>query len=388
MKTVIVKAKQLVVKADKVLSPGMMRMDDGKITAVCTDLPIPEHAKVLDYSNMLIYPGFIDANSRLGINKEPFDYMADTRDGSDGASPLSPTLLAEDAFDPFAASLDKVRAFGITTVHAAPGPGSLIDGQSASFKMKKAETSAQMLIPDSRQMCFTVGDLPVRGNAPMKRPPMTRMSAANMLRGKLEQARAAVENHTEDAADPDAKALIPVLKKEQKARLYAHAAMDLVQALQIGKEFNLDYIICGGFEAWKTPQFWAENPVPFILTAIPFGPMMGAISGWYDFSLENAAVLHGAGCHLALTADEVTHTMQLPYMAGYFSVRGLTWADALRSITEIPAEMLGLADRIGTLEVGKDADFSVWDADALLSTSKCLASYIEGVEVYSASLCL
>lgn len=384
MKTLVVKTGQLIVKTGTILPEGMLQIEDGKITAVGQNLSIPADAELLDYSSSLIYPGFIDACSQLGVNKEPFDYMTDTRDGSDGGAPMAPGLLAEDAFDPYAATLDMVRSNGITTIHAICGPGSLIDGQSASFKLKKAETSADMRIPHSRQMCFTVGDLPVKGSAPMHKPPMTRMSAASMLRSKLSQARQALEKGTEETADPDTRALIPVLKKEQKARFYCHAAQDLAMAVSLGEEFHLDYVLSGGFEAWKLPEFWKAHPAPFLLAAIPFGPMMNLISTWYDFSLNNAGVLFKAGCPLALTASEVTHTARLPYMAGYLSTRGLDPEAALRSITEVPARILGLADRIGTLEVEKDADFTVWNGDALLSTSRCLASYIEGTAVYEA----
>ena len=384
MDTLIVKSKQLIVKAGTVIPHGCMRIDNGKITQVQADIPVPEGAKVLDYSQYLIYPGFIDACSRAGINKEPYDYMTETRDGSDGGSPYGPTLLSEDAFDPFSPVLDTIRAFGITTIHAACGPGSLIDGQSASFKLKKAETAREMLVPDSRQMCFTVGDLPVRGSVPLHRPPMTRMSAASMLRSKLALAKNALEKHQEDTADEDTKALFPVLNGQKKARLYCHAAMDLANAVELGRDFQLDYLLCGGFEAWKMPNLWKKHPVPFILSAIPFGPVQTLIKDWYDFSLDSASVLQNAGCPLALTADEVTHTARLPYIAGYLTSQGLSKDDALRSITEIPARFLHLEQKIGTLEPGKDGDFSVWNGDALLSLSRCQAVFVEGVPVYQA----
>lgn len=382
MKRTLIRSGKLVVRAGMVIPQGCMLVEDGKIAAIGQSLPCPEDVEILDFSDFLVYPGFIDAGSRLGVNKEPFDYMADTRDGSDPGDMFYPQLSAADAFNPFAKALDQVRANGVTTVQAVCGPGALMDGTGEVFKLKKAETSREMLVPGHGQLCITVGDLPAKAGSQMHRPPQTRMSAMQMLRARFDTAREILESGKEDSADPVSKALLPALKKEQKVRIYAHAAMDLTAAVKFGDKYGLDYILCGGFEAWKTPHFWEEHPVDFLLSAIPIGPMATTIKDWYDFSLDNARVLTQAGCRLALTADEVTITARLPYIAGYLTGSGLTNDRALRAITETPAAFLGIADRCGTLEEGKDADFSVWNGDALSSTSKCLAAYIEGQEIY------
>ncbi|MDO5422539.1 MAG: amidohydrolase family protein [Eubacteriales bacterium] len=384
MPVTYVKSKILYTGNGRQIPEGMLEIKDGILTAVGQNLPVPEDAILLDYSGFSIFPGLIDASSHLGINKEPFNYLTDTRDGADASDPFTPALLAEDAFDPFSPALDAARAFGITTCFAACGHSNLIDGQGASFKLKKAETSDQMLIPGSRQMNFSVGEFPVRSYAPMKRSPMTRMSANAMLREKLSKARQLLDEQKEETADPTLKALLPVLKREQKARFFCHAAQDLAMAVRFGEEFGLDFTIDGGYEAWKMPDFWKAHPVSFVLNALPFGPMQTTIKSWYDFSLDNAAILAQSGCLLALTADDVTNTARLPFMAGFLTAHGLSMDTALRAVTETPARILGLDKKTGTLEVGKDADFAVWDGHALLSTSRCLASYIEGCEVYRA----
>jgi hypothetical protein len=149
-------------------------------------------------------------------------------------------------------------------------------------------------------------------------------------------------------------------------------------------EYKLDYAIDGAFEAWRLPQTLGERRPAFVLTAFPFGPMQNGIRDKYEYRMTTAAKLAELGCPVALTVRDVSNTKMLRYLAGFAIAHGLSPEKALASITIEAARVLGLDGRIGSLESGKDADFAVFDGDALLSTTRCLATYIEGEPVYAA----
>lgn len=350
---------------------GVLLIKNGKIMALGESIPIPDEAVVIDYSDACLYPGFIDASSHLGVNKEPYNYYEDVLDGTDASGPFNAGLHSADAFDAFSPAISRARSAGITTCYIAAGHGNIIDGQGICAKLRSSDTAAGMLLPGTEQVNFTLGDLPVRSYSHKNQSPMTRMAVYQMLRDKFREA----------SGKPDDDSLAPLrllLERKLRARFYCSAAQDLERAVLLGEEFNLDFVIDGAHEAWKLPGFWREHRVPVVLNGAPFGPVLTQVAGWYDFSLENAAVLAAAGCPLSLTADESASTALLPYMAGFLISRGLPAVKALESITIRPAEVLGLQDRTGSLEAGKDADFTIYSGDALVSTSRCLGTYIEG----------
>ncbi len=381
MSITVIKAKKIVVSPDYVLTPGIMIIEDGKIQAVGTDISYPADAEVLDAGEYEVYPGFIDASSHLGINKEPFDYMEDTWDGCDAGAAMQPHLTVTDGFDPFSPALQSAREVGITTAYAAAGHGMLMDGQGICFKLRESHIAEALFLPETQQLHFCIGDYPLMGFKQKGQPPMTRMSLMDMMRGELRRVQGIIERG-EEASDPKTAVLVKALKGEIKVRVYVLAAQDIPLATKLCKEFEMDYILDGLYEAWKLPEFWEANPQTVLLNGIPFGPMQNSMAAKYEMSMDCFSVLEKAGCDIVLTADGVTTTRMLPYMAGYAVGHGLSEGHALASITSLPAKLLGLSERIGSLEAGKDADFSIYTDNALLSTSKCLATYIDGVQVY------
>lgn len=394
----------LAIKAGKIIpvtappiENGIMLVRNGMIEALGSHIQIPQDARILDFPDGWVYPGFIDACSHLGINKEPYNYFEDVLDGTDASGPFASLLHASDAFDPFSPAINRTRSAGITACCVAAGHGNIIDGQGICAKLRLSETASGMLLPGTEQVNFTLGDLPVRAYASKNQAPMTRMAVYQMLRSKFKKAASCKEPDSENwnnrknwesgenpAAVPDEELamLRALLNKKLRARFYCAAAQDIEKAVALGEEFQLDYTIDGALEAWKLPRFWETHQVPVVLNGTPFGPVLTQVAGWYDFSLTNAAVLSEAGCPISLTADEATSTALLPYMAGFLTSRGLPMQKALEAITIQPARVLGLEHRIGSLETGKDADFTIYSGNALVSTSKCLETYIEGCSVF------
>lgn len=381
MSVTVFKCEKIVASPDCTYIPGLMAVENGEIKAIGSEVEIPAGAEVVDFGAACIYPGFIDASSHLGINKEPFDYMEDTWDGCDAGAPMQPQLSVKDGFNPASPAIEKARSVGITIAYAAAGHGMLMDGLGTAFKLRESELAQDLFLADTQQLHLCIGDYPLMGLKQMGRPPMTRMSLMEMLRGELNRVKRIVEAG-EDAADEKTAILAKALRREIKVRIYVLAAQDIPLADALGKEFALDYILDGLYEAWKLPAFWKKNPQTVLLNGVPFGPMQNSMAAKYDMSMDNFTTLEQAGCEIVLTADSVTNTRMLPYMAGYAVGEGLSEQMALASITTAPARLLGLSDRIGTLEAGKDADFSVYTGNALLSTSKCLATYVDGIAVY------
>ncbi len=382
MSMTVMKAKTIIVSPDRVLTPGIMIIEDGKIKSIGMSTKYPETAEVVDAGEYEIYPGFIDASSHLGINKEPFNYMEDTWDGCDLGAAMQPQLTTADGFDPFSQAIERARAVGITTAYAAAGHGVIIDGQGIAFKLRKSETADEMFLPGTQQLHLCVGDYPLMGFKQKGQPPMTRMALMDMLYSELCRVKDVVESG-EKPADPKTVVLAKALKREIKVRVYVLAAQDIPPAVKLCEEFGLDYILDGLYEAWKLPEFWTAHAQTVLLNGVPFGPMQNSMAAKYDMSMECFSVLEEAGCDIVLTADGVTTTRMLPYMAGFAMGHGLSEKHALASITTLPAELLGLSEHIGTLEEEKDADFSIYTGNALLSTSKCVATYVDGKQVYA-----
>lgn len=372
----VVKAKKIYTVTGPVVEHGALYMEEGRIKAVSPGNDVPSDARIIDLSDFTIYPGFIDPASHLGIGKEPLNFRTEDIGSADLSNPLSPELRTEDGIDPFSPALDLVRAEGVTTCYAAPGPGSLIDGQGISFKLRHAETPKDMCIAGSEQMHFSLGDIPVTTFKAKNQAPMTRMAATHMLRKEFDRVLA----KPDDGAAP----LFRTLCGGMRARFFCLSAQDIWAAMQFADEYKLDYAIDGAFEAWRLPQTLGERRPAFVLTAFPFGPMQNGIRDKYEYRMTTAAKLAELGCPVALTVRDVSNTKMLRYLAGFAIAHGLSPEKALASITIEAARVLGLDGRIGSLESGKDADFAVFDGDALLSTTRCLATYIEGEPVYAA----
>ncbi len=366
-----IRCKKLVTVTGPVIDEGVLVIDNGKIREIGDkDTVIPEGAEVVDASDKWVYPGFIDASLRIsGIN------------GSDDS--VSPQLKIIHSVDPDGKSIEAVRFSGVTTCFAAPGPGGIIDGQGAAIKLKKAESAEEMIIPGSEQMCFTLGDETLFASKMRKRPPFTRMGLADMLRDVLTKARTAAAAE-EFSANRDRKidALIPVVKGEMTARFECLKAMDITAAVNIAEEFNLEYVIVGAFEAHKVPEFLKKHKTPVILEALPYGSRCLEFADPYDVNFESAGILEKNGNLQCITINQAGPAEMLPIFAGFATAYGLSRQGALESVTIGAARQLRLEDRIGSLEVGKDADIAVFTGDALLNTSHCHMAFVEGERVY------
>jgi imidazolonepropionase-like amidohydrolase len=298
-----------------------------------------------------------------------------------------------DSLNPFDMAVPQVVAAGITTVYTGPGSANVIGGTGNVIKLR-GRTVDEMIIPGTEGMKMALGENPKRCYGEGRKvTPSTRMGNAAVLREALVKAQnymAKVEQAKEEAAEkgkavklPDRdlqmEALGRVLRREIKARIHCHRADDIMTAIRVAEEFNLDYVIEHCTEGWKIADVLGAKHVRACV-----GPNLleAAKMELLEVNLGNCGILAKAGVKVALTVDSWSPTKWLPVQAGIMVREGMPEEEAWKSMTINPAEILGVADRVGTLEVGKDADLAIFDGHPMFTFTHCEKTIIDGVVVH------
>ena len=349
--------------------------DDGKIAAIGKSLDAPEGVEVIDAEGRLVTPGLIDAHTHLGL-KEP----------NEKVDPLVPHMRTIDGLCPDECFMDAVE-FGVTSACTGPGSCNVINGTSAAIKLD-GSMGEKMVIRYPVGMKCALGDNPIGTHGESsKRAPITRMGVIAMLRDFIIKAKNYLADKESGKTVYDAKleAMIPVLKKEIPLKIHAHKSIDILNAIKIGKEFDLDVTLDHCTDGHLIAEEIAESGYPVII-----GPCMTPKrkSEIMNKSLETPAVLYNAGVKtICITTDgpPATPVQYLAICAGLAVSRGLPMDIAFEAITINPAKVLGIADRVGSLEVGKDADVVIWTANPIVTVGAYAAvAIINGKVVYKA----
>lgn len=369
------------------LKNGTVLVENGKITAVGENLPIPEGAEIIDAKGGYITPGLIDCHTHICNFNEPRTNPGPRMDGNEGSDPITPQLRALDAINPWDWAIERVRKAGFTTVYTQPGSGNIIGGQGIAMKLK-GRTAEEMAIPGTEAMKFALGENPKRFHGlEQKRMPWTRMGTAALLRETLFKAKnysdrlKAAETDPSKAPEPDFKlnALVKVVRGEQRARIHCHRADDIMTAIRIGKEYGLDFTLEHATEGYKIADVIAENQITCVVGPLLMDPVKQEI---WETRLEDAGILTDAGVRVCLTADTGSGTAWLPMQAGLLTRRGMSEENVMKGLTIYPAEVLNLGDRIGSLEPGKDADIAIFDGNPLSNLTLCRMTMIDGEIVH------
>lgn len=366
------------------INEGVVLVDDGKIAGVgAADLAIPEGYEVIDATGKVVIPGLIDPHSHLSLFGDPSVWA--TSDGNEKSGAIQAKLRGMDSLNPQDPAIKVVREGGFTAVYTGPGSSNLIGGTGFVMKLR-GSTAEEMVIPGTEGMKMALGENPKRNYEGKTNG--TRMGNAAVLREALYKAqdymnakeRAEAEGKPLPNKDLNSEALIPVLKGEMSARIHAHRADDIMTAIRISEEFGLDYIIEHCTEGYKIPEVLAAKKVRATVGPLNMGHSKQEL---WDVSWKNPAVLAEAGVQVSLQMDTSAHTIYLPIMAGIAVKEGMKHKDAMRGITIVAAEMLGVADRMGSIEVGKDADIAIFSGDPLSNFSKCQFTMIDGVVYFN-----
>ena len=359
---------------------------DGKIAAIGGGLTAPADATVFDADGLEVYPGFVDAHTHIGLDGYGIGYEG--CDYNEMNDIWTPQLRAIDGINPRDPSLADARRAGVTCVCTGPGSANVLGGTFLAMKTV-GDRVDKMVVRDPVAMKCAFGENPKR--CYRDKCDSTRMSTAAFLRGALMQARdygarkqAANGDITKmPAYNQKLEALLPVLAREIPLKAHAHQANDIFTALRIAREFNLrltlEHVTEGHLIA---DELAGEKDVPMAV-----GPSLTFAS---KFELQNKswstpAVLNAAGCHVSIITDSSVIPQQyLPLCAGMAIKAGMDPFDALKAITINPAEHIGVADRVGSLEVGKDADLVITAGSPFEVLTEVKAVFIDGARIEQA----
>lgn len=365
---------------------GTVLIDGEKIVAVgpADTIEVPSNAEVIDATGKWVTPGFIDAHTHISTFNEP-QTMPESYDGNELSDPITAHLRGIDALNPRDMAIPIVRAGGLTTCYTGPGSANVIGGTGICFKTKDAETVFDMVIPGTECMKFALGENPKREYGLDKKAPVTRMGIGALLRETLFRAKrysdrlAEGEKDPSKAPEPDFKldALVPVVRGEMKARIHCHRADDIVTAVRIAEEYGLNYTIEHCTEGYMITDFLKAHKTRFVLGPFAIGPSKMEL---WNATLRGPAIMEQAGLtDFCIMEDSASQTCYLPYHIGLCIARGLSEELAFRSVTINPAKLLGIADRVGSLERGKDADVAIWSGYPFSNLTLCEITIIDGV---------
>ena len=359
---------------------------DGKIAAIGTDLTAPADAVIFDADGLDVFPGFVDAHTHIGLDGYGIGYEG--CDYNEMNDIWTPQLRAIDGINPRDPSLADARKAGVTCVCTGPGSANVLGGTFLAMKTV-GERVDNMIVRDPVAMKCAFGENPKR--CYRDKCDSTRMSTAAFLRGALMQARdygarkqAANGDITKmPAYNQKLEALLPVLAREIPLKAHAHQANDIFTALRIAREFDLRLTLEHVTEGHLiVDELAKEKDVPMAV-----GPSLTFASKFelQNKSWETPGVLANAGCHVSIITDNSVIPQQyLPLCAGMAVKAGMDPFDALKAITINPAEHIGVADRVGSLEVGKDADVVITNGCPFEVLTEVKAVFIDGARIEQA----
>lgn len=358
---------------------GDILIKDGKIKAIGKELPTEAGTEVIDATGLMVYPGFVEAHCHLGLDNYACGFEG--HDYNEMTDILSPQLRGIDSINPMDPTLEMAAQGGVTCVAAGPGSANVLGGTFVAMKTVGKRID-KMVVKNPVAMKCAFGENPKR--CYKDKTSSCRMDIASKLREMLNRARDYMERKElagEDvskrpAYDPKLEALIPVLKREIPLKAHAHRADDIFTAIRVAKECDVDLTLEHVTDGSLIVEELAAENYP-----VAVGPSFGHATKLelINKSFETPGLLAKAGCQVSIITDSPVIPQQyLALCAGFAVQSGMDEFDALKAITINPAKHIGVADRVGSLEVGKDADIVIADGSPMVSTTKIRKVLIDG----------
>lgn len=373
---------------------GYVHIADGKIAGVgdMRDwkelVQVSDRAEVMDVGGRTVMPGLIEAHCHMGITEEKKGMEGD--DCNENVDPVTPYLRAIDAINPMDAAFDDAVRAGITSAMIGPGSANVVGGQFAFIKTKgRRIDDLAVLAPAAMKIAF--GENPKVNYSGQGKMPATRMAIAGLLREELFLAKQYWEKKKQAKREAGTQALegipdfeedfryecwIPVFEKKIPLKAHVHRVDDIFTAIRIAKEFGLNMTLDHCSEGHLVAEELAKEGFPAIV-----GPDLSSRSKIevQNVAFKTAGILHAAGVKVAVTTDHPVSLIQsLPICAGFCVKSGMDMEAALRAITIHAAQICNVADRVGSLEIGKDADIAVFDGNPLEVSSETFCTWIDG----------
>ncbi len=361
-------------------------IENGKIVEIGNNIVAPLDAEIIDAQGKFIYPGFIDAHTHLGLWEDAVGFEG--ADGNEETDPITPHLNPIDGINPMDRTFRDAVEGGVTSVCTTPGSANVMGGQCIAIKTHGRRID-KMVIKNPVASKIAFGENPKSCYGRDEKMPQTRMAIAALLRENLKKAEEYLEeielymeheDHDKPEYDIRMESLIPVLKGEIPFKVHAHRADDMFTAIRIAKEFDLKLTLDHCTEGHLIVEELVEEGYPVIV-----GPSLSERSKveLRNLTFDTAGILSNAGLEVSLTTDHSVIPIQyLPICAGIAVKHGMKNDKALEAITINPARTLGIEDRVGSIEIGKDADIVIWDGNPLEIQSHVLFTIIDGKIVY------
>ena len=382
MSILIKNAKHMLTMDDNYKDCNSLLINDGKIIKVGKDLD--DNAEtIIDATEKWVLPGFIDAHCHMGISEDAIG--EDGEDCNEMTDPVTASLRAIDAINPYDRAFKESRDHGITTVCTGPGSANVVGGQFVALKTygRKVE---DMIIKEPLALKAAFGENPKRVYGEQKKSPYTRMATASLLRESLLEAKIYVDKieKYKDSEDDDKipdrdlemESLGMVIRREIPLKIHAHRADDILTAIRIAKEFNIRYTLEHCTEGYLIADILKEENATVIA-----GPLLCDRSKieLANLSFKSLKVLYDNGLEPALMTDHpVIPSHYLPVCAAIAVREGITEMQALKLITINAAKANFIDDRVGSLTVGKDADILIFDNNPLDFRAKVETVIIDG----------
>ena len=354
-----------------------------KIAAVGPNLEVAEDVEIIDASGRWITPGLIDPHSHIGVY--PVPHVAALRDGNESTGPFKPEVRAADSFWPQDPTIERALAGGVTTIHVLPGSANLVGGQGVTLRLVPGLSVNDMTFSGAPvTMKMACGENPKRIYGSRKQAPATRMAEVAMLRQELEKARA-YQPKSEEGLDYGKDALARVLTGEILIQNHCYRADEMLLRLELFADFDIaPRAFHHAVEAYKIGEELERADVAAVVWADWWGGKLEQL----DAVPAGAAILDATGARVSLHSDSLRDIQHLnqeaakAWAAGQRAGLDVDRDRAIRWITANPAWVLGIADRVGTLEAGKDADLVMWSGDPFSIYSRAELVFIGGVRRY------
>ena len=366
---------------------GTLVIEGDRIVALGTDVDIPEGSTIIDCTGLTVYPGFIDSGTQLGLVE--VSSLPETRDASE-LGDLSPQMKALTAVNPNGVAIPVTRVSGVTTVLTEPS-GGMLPGQAALINLHGYTPSQMFAGFEGVTMSFPStgrrGRFDQRSDEDIKKANdrvMKKLNDAFDSAELLHRIDSTYQVNPEEARKPEyvpsIEALLPVVRGKQMLLIRVNTAKDILAALEWVAERKLKNVVFTGLaEGWRVADKIAEADIPCLVGPVFSIPTRG--SDRYDKAYRNVSLMHEAGVKVAIRSGETENARNLPYNAGFAAAYGLGIDQALRAITIIPAEIFGVDDLRGSLEVGKEATLFVSDGDPFETKTQIRHVFIAGYEI-------
>jgi len=385
---ILIKNGRILTMAGETYDPGSLLIKDGKIYKIDKEIQAEQNeiSETIDATDCWVMPGLIESHCHIGITEEKKGLEGD--DCNEMKDPMTPYIRGLDAINPMDSAFHNAISSGITSMMIGPGSSNVVGGQFAFIKADgRCIDDMVVLAPAAMKAGF--GENPKSNYTELGMIPTTRMTIAAMLREELFNAKEYQKSKEKAEKDGDAFELefkkecwLPVLRKEIPVKAHVHRADDILTAIRIAKEFDLDLTLDHCTEGHLIAEEIKASGFPAII-----GPTLASRNKIevQNMDFKTAGILHKHGIKISVCTDHpVSRIQYLPICAGYAAKEGLGIEEGLKAITINPAEICRVSHRVGSLEVGKDADIAIFDGNPMEVFTKALFTIINGEVIYRA----